>query len=82
MRFGYSAGEIVGITLKTKALKIWALSSHICCKQESDMREMEEEASEATRVQLYHKEEAKARVRENINDRLVFVGNLKSAWIQ
>ena len=32
MRYGHSVGGIIGITLKSKALKIWALSRHICCK--------------------------------------------------
>ena len=62
MRYGRSVGGIIGITLKSKALKIWALSRYICCKIESDMGEMEEEETGATRVQLYHKEEAKARI--------------------
>jgi hypothetical protein len=70
MRFCHSAGGIIRITLKTNTLKIWALSRHICCKLESDMREMEEEASEVTRVQLYHKEEAKTRIREDTKDRI------------
>ena len=51
------------------ALKIWALSRHICCKIESDMGEMEEEETGATRVQLYHKEEAKARIQADAKDR-------------
>jgi hypothetical protein len=63
MRFSHSAGGVVGNELTTKTLKIWALSHHICCKLESDMRKEEEEASEATRVQLYHREEAEARIR-------------------
>ena len=31
MRYGHSVGGIIGITLKSTALKIWALSRHICC---------------------------------------------------
>ena len=69
MRYGHSVGGIIGITLKSKALKIWALSRHICCKIESDMGEMEEEETGATRVQLYHKEEAKARIQADAKDR-------------
>ena len=69
MRYGHSVGGIIGITLKLKALKIWALSRHICCKIESDMGEMEEEVTGVTRVQLYHKEEAKARIQADANDR-------------
>ena len=69
MRYGHSVGEIIGNTLKSKALKIWALSRHICCKIKSDMGEMEEEEKGATRVQLYHKEEAKARIQVDAKDR-------------
>ena len=49
--------------------KIWALSRHICCKIESDMGEMEEEETGATRVQLYHKKEAKATIQADAKDR-------------
>ena len=69
MRYGHSVGGIIGITLKSNALKIWALSHHICCKIESDMGEMEEEETGATRVQLYHKEKAKARIQADAKDR-------------
>ena len=67
MRCGHSVGGIIGITLKSKALKIWALSRHICCKIESDMGEMEEDETGATRVQLYHK--GKARIQADAKDR-------------
>ena len=69
MRYGHSVGGIIGITLKSNALKIWALSHHICCKIQSDMGEMEEEETGATRVQLYHKEKAKARIQADAKDR-------------
>ena len=69
MRYGHSVGGIIGITLKSKAFKIWALSRHTYCKIESDMEEMEEEETGATRVQLYHKEEAKARIQADAKDR-------------
>ncbi|KAJ4944771.1 hypothetical protein JOQ06_013311 [Pogonophryne albipinna] len=69
MRYGHSVGGIIGITLKPEALKIWALSRHICCKIESDMKNMEEEETNTTKVHLYHKEEAKARVRADTKDR-------------
>ncbi|KAJ8378759.1 hypothetical protein AAFF_G00236790 [Aldrovandia affinis] len=69
MRYGHSAGGIIGITLKPEALKIWALSRHICCKIESDMKEMEEVETNTTKVNLYHKEEAKARVIADAKDR-------------
>lgn len=68
MRYGHSTGGIIGITLKPEALKIWALSRHICCKIESDMKEMEEE-TDTTKVQLYHKEESKRRVMADNKDR-------------
>ena len=66
MRYGHSAGGIIGITLKQEALKTWALSRHICCKIESYMKEMEEEDRDT--VQLYH-EEAKSRILADTKDR-------------
>ena len=69
MKYGHSVGGIIGITLKSKALKIWALSRHICCKIESDMGEVKEEETGATKVQLYHKEESKARIQADAKDR-------------
>ena len=67
MRYGHSAGGIIGITLKQEALKTWALSRHLCCKIESDMQKMEEEDGDT--VQLYHKEEAKSRILADSKDR-------------
>ena len=67
MRYVHSVGGIIGITPKSKSLKTWALSHHICCKIESDMGEMEEETG-ATSVQLYHKEQAKARIQADPMD--------------
>ncbi len=55
--------------MKPETLKIWALSRHICCKIESDMKEMEEEETNTTKVHLYHKEEAKARLIADAKDR-------------
>ena len=69
MRYGHSAGGITGITLKSIALKVWALSRHICCKIESDMMELEEEETDATRLQRHHKEESKARILADATDR-------------
>lgn len=68
MKYGHSAGGIIGITLKPNALKIWALSRHICCKIESDMMKMEGERN-TSNVNLYHKEESKSRIRTDANDR-------------
>ena len=68
MRYGHSTGGIIGITLKQNALKIWALSRHICCRMESQMLEMEEEM-ESSRAQLHHKEEGKARIEADRKDR-------------
>ncbi|KAL7395277.1 hypothetical protein ABVT39_013630 [Epinephelus coioides] len=68
MRYGHSASGIIGITLKPEVLKICALNRHICCKIESDMKEMEEETN-TSKVQLYHKEESKARLTAGTKDR-------------
>ena len=61
------------------ALTIWALSRHISCKIKSDMGEMEEEETGASRVQLYHKEEAKARIQRMRRTGLDSVANLTIA---
>ena len=69
MRYGHSAGGIIGITLKAEALKIWALSRHICCKIQSDTQRMEDEDINNSKVHLYHKEEAGARIITDTKDR-------------
>ncbi len=60
MRYCHGVGSIIGITLKSNALKVWALSRYICCKVESDLVELEEEETHATRLHRHHKEESKA----------------------
>jgi len=42
MRFGHSSGGIIGITLKPEALKVWALSRHICCQILMSLKEIED----------------------------------------
>ena len=61
MRYGHSTGGIIGITLKPDALKVWALSRHLCCSIESRLNEMEEE--EDDKHQTTHKEEGRARIK-------------------
>ena len=43
MRYGHSAVVIIWVTLKSKALKTRDLNHHICCKIESDIRNMQED---------------------------------------
>jgi len=69
MRYGHSAGGIIGITLKSNALKVLALCRHICCKVESNLMELEEGKSDATRLHLHHKAESKARIGADATDR-------------
>ena len=69
MRYGHSVGGVIGITLKPDALKIWALSRHICCKLQSDMERMEDEYAHTSKIHLYHKEEAGARIISDTKDR-------------
>ena len=68
MRYGQSAVWIIWVTLKSEALKTWDLNHHICCKIESDIRNMEED-TEANIIQVSHKDEAKARIEVDAKDR-------------
>ena len=68
MRYGYSAVGIIWVTLKSKALKTRDLNHHICCKIVADIRNMEEDI-EANIIQVSHKDEAKARIEVDANDR-------------
>jgi hypothetical protein len=69
MRYGHSKGGIVGITLKPEALKVWALSRHLCAELLSSLTDMEEGESSYKRIQLTHKEEGKARRESDAKDR-------------
>ena len=40
VRYGHGSGGIVGITLNLHALKLWALSLHICSHMIKDISEM------------------------------------------
>ena len=40
MRYGKGPRGLIGITVKPNAMKTWALSLHICCSIQKDIREM------------------------------------------
>ena len=40
MRYGKGPRGLIGITLIPNAMKTWALSLHICCRIQKDIREM------------------------------------------
>ena len=40
MRYGRGPRGLIGITVKAIAMKTWALSLHICCRMQNDIREM------------------------------------------
>ena len=66
MRYGKGPRGLIGITLKPNAMKTWALSLHICCRIQKDIREMtQHEMSTRNR----HKEEMKSRMLSDANDR-------------
>ena len=69
MKYGHSSGGIIGITLKSNALKIWALSRYLSCKLQYNMEQMEEGSHKANTVHLFHKEEAKGRIKADAKDR-------------
>jgi hypothetical protein len=60
MRYGHCSGGIIGITLKPEALKVWALSRHLCCCILSSLNSMEDDEDEVH--QTTHKEEGQARI--------------------
>ena len=68
MKVGKSTCGIIGVTLKPKVVQTWALSRHICGQIESDLLSMEEGDVDA--VQMFHKEESKARIQSDAKDRL------------
>ena len=40
MRYGKGPRGLIGITVKLNAMKTWALTLHICCRMQKDIREM------------------------------------------
>ena len=57
MRYGKGLRSLIGITLKPNVMKTWALSLHICCRIQKDIREMtQHEMSTRNR----HKQEMKS----------------------
>ena len=40
MRYGKGPRGLIGITVNPNAVKTWALSLHICCRIQKDIREM------------------------------------------
>ena len=67
MRYGHSSDGIIGITLKPKALKVWALSRHLCCNVLTSMDAMED--GDNQHHQTTHKEESPARIESDRKDR-------------
>ena len=67
MRYGHSAGGIVGITLNPNALKRWAFSMHICTQLAKDVEDMRE--GSPVDVVTTHKEEKPSRITSDHEDR-------------
>ena len=80
MRYDHSAMEIVRVTLKSEGLKTWAPNHHICCKIESDMRNMEED-TEANTIQVSCKDDTKARIEVDAKDMAGLPQKSTLAWI-
>ena len=66
MRFGHSQGGLTGITLNSNATKRWALSLHSCSLIIHDIQAMRDNIQQPS---VYHKEESRARIRSDANDR-------------
>ena len=60
---------LTGIPLNAKALKTWALRWHIGCTIEADLEKVETGEANASRIQIYHKEEGKAILQAYEDDR-------------
>ena len=68
MRYGHGSGGVIGITLNPKALQRWALAHPISSHPENDLLDMKENhQSEKVTV---HKEEGKARIKSDAEDRM------------
>ena len=67
MRYGHGPGGIIGITLKPKALKRWALGLHICSQLTKDIAAIRE-GNDQTTVTV-HKEEMPSRKQTDAADR-------------
>jgi len=68
IRFGHSSGCIIGITLKPEALKVWALSRHICCQILMSLKEIEDGEDNQMVCQTYHKEEGNGKITSDAKD--------------
>ena len=69
MRFAHTSGGIIGITLKPEALKVWALSRHICCQILMSLKDTEDGEDNQMVCQTYHNEEGNGRIISDAKDR-------------
>ena len=65
MKYGKGPGGMIGITLKPKTMKIWALSLHSCSNILNDLENMRS----MTEGREIHKEETTARLQSDESDR-------------
>ena len=67
MRYGKGPKGIIGITLKSSALKRWAFSMHICCRVANDVANITQRQTKAEVVS--HKEERPSRIKSDSQNR-------------
>ena len=69
MRYAHAQSGIIEITLRPKTLKIWAYSLHACNTVVSHLDAMTTQEQHNTPSQTHHKEETKARIQTDAEDR-------------
>ena len=69
MRYGHGQNGIIGITLKPESLKTWAFSLHICSNLEASLDAMLDGGNGTATTQSKHKEEYRARIVLDNEDR-------------
>ena len=67
MRYGKGPGELIGLTLNEKSVKIWAYGLHICTEIIHDLDEMR--SNDCSKDVQIHKEEITSRLRSDCCDR-------------
>ncbi|KAK5922319.1 hypothetical protein CgunFtcFv8_019592 [Champsocephalus gunnari] len=69
MRYGHGQNGIIGITLRPETLKTWAYSMQACNKVVENLDSMRDHEQQKCPSQTHHKEEMKARMKSDGEDR-------------
>ena len=77
MRYGHGQSGIICLTLRTETLKVWAYSLHACNTVINCLDHMRTLKSHRPESQNHHKEEKKARIKYDSEDRKVLRDKLE-----